>query len=263
MSSTVTSEINNILDPKLFQVIGSTPSSLKDSLLMCDIKGNKTIGMKYIALSIFAASVNKETLEKMFMQENMADLRTTISRVFVLNGKINMTAMSLSGHCFLTLNEMQNVKYAVEFRKKIGQNSIWDGPMAAGSISDKQRTILQEKSRMHSKESASGFANWFLDFTGTNFNANVSKQKSSSGVKGSKIPATEQSLASSSDDNITIEGNNKIPKDLYDFYIVDRLHTEEELKAEIDKNGIETTIRRIRKGRDSVRNDEGSSPTLA
>lgn len=158
--------INALLDPKLFQVIGSTPQSLKDSVQKCDIKGNRDLGMRFVALSTFAAAVNKPTVEQFFMQESLGQLRTTVSSQFTLNNQINMTALSLAGHCFLAIDSFSSINFIRELRKKMGQNSIWDGEMASGSMSEKQKGILKEKAKQHKKEHAAEFANWFMDYTG-------------------------------------------------------------------------------------------------
>jgi len=159
-------EIDNILNPRLNQVVGSTPESLKESILKLDFKNKRDVGARFAAMAFFAASVNKKTLEELYMSEAMGQVRVTIAREMTINNTVNMTAISLAGHCLLTVDDFSSVKYVSEFRKKMGQNSLWDGEFGSGSISEKQKEIYKQKKGLFDKERAKAFADWYCQYTG-------------------------------------------------------------------------------------------------
>lgn len=159
-------DINNLLDDKLFQVIGSTPASIADSLRKVDLSGKRVEGIQVVAISIFAAAVNKSTLETFLADTRFANVRSIIAAAISIQGRSNMTALTLLGHCFLTTDIAADITFAREFRKKLGQNHLWAGELTSGSLSDKQRKILQEKRRVTSEADARALGSGFLKFTG-------------------------------------------------------------------------------------------------
>jgi hypothetical protein len=239
--SNISTVLNSFLDPKLHQVIGSTPESLKIAIEACGIAGNSTLGVKMIAIAVFASSVNKSTVEAFFIEEKFSDLRIMVSKAVTLNGKINMTALSLAGHCFMTLDILSGTSYVVEFRKKIGQNSIWDGPLAAGSISDKQRDILKEKAKLHKRESAASFANWFISYTGIAKVQPIAAKTDAitGGLTGART--ITQILQSSTPGNAAYS----IPSHLTSYYIGTRGKTQADLDAMVTKYGVDEAINKI------------------
>jgi hypothetical protein len=158
--------INELLSDKLFQVIGSTPMSIAESLRKVDLKGKTKEGAMIFAIAIFAAAVNKATLETYIADSRFAEIRPIITASLSIQGKSNMTAMTLLGHCFLASGLANTVTFAQEFRKKMGQEHIWAGELNAGSLSDKQKSILLEKKRLTNREEATALGNGFLKWTG-------------------------------------------------------------------------------------------------
>jgi hypothetical protein len=162
----IASAVNAFLDPKIFQVIGSTPTSLRDHVKSANFKGKKDLGIKFMALSVFASAVNKGTMEGFLSEDGLGDLRALMSREFYLNNKPNMTALSLAGHCFVACDLLSEVTFVKAYRNKMGQGDIWAGDFGSGSISDKQKAILKEKAKVHKKEECVLFANCFLKWCG-------------------------------------------------------------------------------------------------
>jgi len=168
--------INELLAPVLFQVIGSTPESIADSIIDAKLGNQSVIGMKLAALSIFASAVNKATMEQFASTPPMADIRPTLSSNFSVGGKTNMTGLTLLGHCVLTSNLMDDIKFASEFRRKMGQNHLWAGDFANGSLSDKQKKILEEKKRLTNENSARLLGSGFFKFIGVDKNAYTAQE---------------------------------------------------------------------------------------
>lgn len=165
-NSNMTSEVNQILNPYLFQVIGSTPESIRDALKNSAVKGQPGSAIKLAALCVFSAAVNKATMEQFIAQPGMAEARPLVNTTFNISGKANMTGLTLLGHCLLTTKFADGITFAVEFRKKMGQNHLWEGNLESGSLSDKQKEILKEKKRVTSADSAMLLGAGFLKYSG-------------------------------------------------------------------------------------------------
>lgn len=159
-------EINNLLNDKLFQVIGSTPASIAENLLKIDLRGKKGVGIQIFAVAIFAAAVNKATLETFLADARFATVRPLLTSALSIQGKANMTALTLLGHCFLATDFASNVIFASEFRRKMGQDHLWAGQLESGSLSDVQKKILKEKQRVTNADDAKALGNGFLKYAG-------------------------------------------------------------------------------------------------
>jgi len=166
MSSSAKNDIDRLLADKLHQVIGSSPASVAESLVKMGLQNKKREGIQMFAVSIFAAAVNKATLETFLSDARFGDIRPLVTATLAIAGKPNMTALTLLGHCLLTTEMASNVTFSAEFRKKMGQASIWDGELSSGSLSDKQKAILAEKKRLIDAKSAKALGSGFLKFTG-------------------------------------------------------------------------------------------------
>lgn len=166
--SKITSEINDILNPYLFQVIGSTPESIRDSIKNSSLKANPAVASRLAAVCVFAAAVNKSTLENFIAKPELADARPIISSSFSISGRSNMTGLTLLGHCIMTTKFVDEIVFVREFRKKMGQDNLWAGNLDSGSLSDKQKEILKEKKRVTTQDSASLLGSGFFKFTGVN-----------------------------------------------------------------------------------------------
>jgi len=228
-------EINSILDPKIFQVVGSTPASLMDSVKEVGMENKRDLAVRFVALSIFSASVNKKTAEGLFMESDMGSLRTNISRKFTINNSLNMTALSLAGHCFLSIDTFSQISFAREFRKKMGQSSIWDGPLTSGSLSEKQRKILEEKAKVHTKASARDFADWFTSYTGIT----------------AKLKAPSSTPTGGSADALLTQ----IPADVLRY--ARSKYSDEKILEVLRARGLDATVKAYRKGMSSVE-EEGT-----
>lgn len=160
------SNINSLLEDKLYQVIGSTPASIAEALKKVDLKNKTDIGGQMFAICIFAAAVNKPTLETFIADSRFASVRPLINAALSISGRSNMTALTLLGHCFLTTDLASDVVFAAEFRKKMGQSNIWNGELESGSLSDVQKKILKEKKRITSEKEAKALGSGFLKHCG-------------------------------------------------------------------------------------------------
>lgn len=158
--------INNLLQPYLFQVIGSTPSSVCKSIKSAGLKGEREIGLQLAASCVFAAAVNKTTLEQFLLKPELQMVRPTIVSSFSISGKTNMTGLTLLGHCLMTSNLVDSIVFAKEFRNKMGQNSLWVGDFKSGSLSDKRKEILLEKKRVTDGTQAALLGSGFFKYVG-------------------------------------------------------------------------------------------------
>jgi hypothetical protein len=191
-STTFASDINSLLNDKLFQVIGSTPKSVAESIMKSDIRGKAKLGVEMFAIACFAAAVNKPTLESFMADPRFGTIRPLITATISINGKANMTAMTLLGHALLTTPEAGAVNFTAEFRKKMGQNHLWDGELNSGSLSDKQKEILKEKKRLTDGNAAKALGSGFLKLTGINSDP---MNKEESDLYNLAMPASTASTA--------------------------------------------------------------------
>jgi hypothetical protein len=158
--------MNGLLDPVLFQVIGSTPESIAGFIAKSGIKGEADPGVRLATIATFAAAVNKATMETFLSKPEMASVRSFIMNAFQVSGKVNMTALSLLGHCLMGSTFLDNVNFVTEFRRKMGQNDLWAGTLESGSLGEKQRKILQEKKRLTTAASAALLRSGFWKYIG-------------------------------------------------------------------------------------------------
>jgi len=158
--------VNQLLGDKLFQVIGSTPKSIAESLSKIDLRGKTNEGAQLFAISVFSAAVNKATLETFLADSRFSAIRPLISASMSIQGRANMTALTLLGHCLMTTPLARDVNFSSEFRKKMGQEHLWAGELSSGSLSDKQKEILKEKKRLTDETAAKALGSGFLKLTG-------------------------------------------------------------------------------------------------
>lgn len=266
MASAAFDSINNLLQDKLFQVIGSTPRSIADSLQKVDFRGRTNEGAQLFAVSIFAAAVNKSTLETFLADTRFAAIRPLINAALSIQGRSNMTAMTLLGHCFMTTDEASRIQFASEFRKKMGQNHLWDGELNSGSLSDKQRGILKEKRRLTDLEEAKALANGFLKLTGLK-SGNMSSLESemfgpgvttsSSASAGNSMPAglsppratnSRGSPSMSGMSRVNVPGSEvvDVPTDVYNYRKNTLGQSESDIVASISARGVSDFVTRTR-----------------
>jgi hypothetical protein len=164
--TSVPTVMNAILDPVISQVIGSTPESLVDAVKGAELRNKSKTAMQLASVSIFAAAVNKSTLETFASGDAVSEARPAIRSTLSIQGKTNMTALTLLGHCLLTTAAFDSVRFVQELRLKLGVRHLWDGDLSTGSTSEKQRKIYEEKKRKTNVNSARLFASGFLKWTG-------------------------------------------------------------------------------------------------
>jgi len=158
--------MNELLNPFLFQVIGSTPTSIRDSVIESGVKGKPEEGMGLATVCVFAAAVNKAVTENFLTKPELDFARRIIMQNFVVSGKLNMTGVTLLGHCLMTSPIMDSVDFVREFRLKMGQDSLWKGDFSKGSLSDKRKGILLEKKRVTDENQARLLGSGFFKFCG-------------------------------------------------------------------------------------------------
>jgi hypothetical protein len=159
-------DINKLLEDHLFQVIGSTPKSVMNSLKKVELKDKTREGAYLLSVAIFSAAVNKPTMESFLAKPEFANVRPMINAALSIQGRANMTAFTLLGHCILTTEFAKDIVFAREFRNKLGQDHLWAGNLESGSLSEKQKTILKEKRRQTSETEAKLLGSGYLKWTG-------------------------------------------------------------------------------------------------
>jgi len=197
-------DINSLLNDKLFQVIGSTPASIAESLRKIDLKGRKAEGAQIFSIAVFAAAVNKATLENFLAEPRFGKVRPLITAALSIQGRSNMTALTLLGHCFLATELSSKVTFTAEFRKKMGQDHLWAGSLESGSLSDKQRGILKEKKRVTDEDDAKALGNGFLKLVGINTNTMTAREAEFFGMGNTNEPTAP--AASSAPDRSSVTG---------------------------------------------------------
>lgn len=145
MSAATLASMEEILFDVIHQVTGSTPTSLRDVVKNAGLIGNPQIASKFATACIFAAAVNKPTVENFVTQPVVAECRNVINVGFTINGKINMSALSLLGHCMMTAPILDDLTFVVKFRERMGQKHIWDGTLSDKNLSKKQLEIFNSK----------------------------------------------------------------------------------------------------------------------
>jgi len=234
--STVTAEamkanINRILDPLLFQVVGSTPSSLRDSIKNSTLKGQATPASLLACAAVFACAVNKPTLDNFISKQELADVRPTISSSFSISGKTNMTGLTLLGHCIMTTDFVSGINFCVEFRRKMGQDHLWAGNLSTGSLSEKQKKILEEKKRVTNEKEARLFGSGFFKFTGLDMTPYTVDESTFWGERSTALPrdsrsgplprSPPRSSSSSATMEVTLPDGStaSIPRAVGEFYL--------------------------------------------
>lgn len=254
--------MNAILDPFLFQVVGSTPESVRDSIKKTNLKSNPTVAANFICACIFAAAVNKATMEGFISKPELSDARPIISTAFSVQGRANMTGMTLLGHCILTTNFVNSLTFAIEFRKKMGQDNLWDGNLTGGSLSEKQKEILLEKKRVTPKASAMFLGSGFLKYSGivneqyspdeadfwgeviTGSTTRTAYEQAQTSSQHKARPSTSASPprapVRSAFYNVPMGDGTvvQIPRDVAEYYLAVNNNDESRLAASIGKRGI-------------------------
>jgi len=240
--------IDNILDKRIHQVIGSTPESLRTTCEGTNMKNNPDVAAKFVALSVLAAAVNKETIGKAATESDFMDLAMVIRSGFYLNGTVNMTALSLAGHCFVACDKFSKIRFVAEFRKKMGQDNLWDGNFDSGSISAKQKEIFIERKKAQDRKKCVDFADWFVSWSGLDQKLRTGARvgTSSRGRGGSSAPSSRGRGASKPEEQATATASASLPEDLVDFYFNEIGRTQTDLDESVRKHGLEKIIRSIR-----------------
>lgn len=165
-NSDVVLKMDDILEEFMVNVTASTPEHLT---LLCHESGmfnNRQAIIQFIGICIFSSAVNKEAVSNALMKEKFQDVRPVINAKFSVNGAVNMTALNLAGHCFLTKSMCKKTKFGRAWGTKLGQDNLWAGSLDGGQLSELQRKILKEKAAKIPKESAKAFADTFFQNAG-------------------------------------------------------------------------------------------------
>lgn len=249
----VDSAIDTLLNPRLHHVVGTTPESLRTSVETAGIEGKKAEAASLSALALFAASVNKKAVIDFYKSRDGETIRNVIVKSFTLNNEVNMTAISVLGHCLYTIDDFDNVKYVQQFRSRMGQKSIWAGDMSAGSMSDQQKKIIQQRKNNISLESAKEFANWYVEYTGL---------RSAKKARPATGKTTDKGLASGTTKTTRdTSAVAKIPDDLEEYWFDTLNRSNDDFQELVDKRGFENAINKIR--RDMARQASGEVPAAS
>jgi len=164
-SDAYANSINDVLNAYLHQVTGSTAESLKDMVKKAGLQGNAPLAAKFTIVCIFAAAVNKSTVESLIASNDLADVRGLIGSSFSIQSKPNMSALSLLGHAMLTSKFCDKINFAQKFREKIGQRNIWEQDLSRDRLSDKQHEIFTQKKKNNDAKSAQLLGNGYFKVT--------------------------------------------------------------------------------------------------
>lgn len=246
----IASRANALLDPVLFQVVGSTPDGLRDSLKKAKLRAERDLGILLAVVCVFAAAVNKATMESYVAQPEFSDLRPLLGSVFAIQNRINMTALTLLGHCFLTAGALDDVTFVKEFRLKMGQRNIWDGNLESGNLGEKQLKILKEKARVTPSEKARLLGVGFFKYVGLDATPMTPSEASFWGEASAASPS--RSIAPPSPPRATTTEGYKVylsngsvatvPTYLADYYMRVNNTDESGLAKSVEGRGVDNWI---------------------
>lgn len=273
-SSAAVAKINGYLSPYMFQVIGSTPTSVMESIKKANIRNNADSGIGLATTAIFAAAVNKSTLETFLAQAEMVAARSVVSVGFSISGKTNMTGLTLLGHCLLTTSFISSISFVKEFRNKMGQDDIWAGDFKTGSLSDKRKEILLEKKRVTNENQAILLGSGYFKYIGVDNTAwtqaeadfwmltetarPAAKPFVSASGSGAGSGSTPVAAPRRGNMNITLSDNSvvTVTSRAYDFYMGRNNNDINKLIESIEHNGATAWNEKytdiVDKGKDSV-----------
>lgn len=164
MSESFETFANNLLQSQLHLVVGSTPESIRDEIIKSGLADNLDQAKAFVMACLVAAASVKKATDAFIADAKMSLARQAIAQVANLNGATNMSVLVLAGHCFMTTSFMNNVKFVVEFRKRMGQDHLWAGDFAAGSTSDKRKVILRQHKTKSTEAVAKAFGSGFFKY---------------------------------------------------------------------------------------------------
>jgi len=285
MSDSITT-INSLLADHLFQVIGSTPKSIADNLKKLDLKDKTDEGSRLVAVAVFSAAVNKSTMENYLAKPEFTSIRQLVLTAMSIQGRSNMTAFTLLGHCLLTTSIVDDVIFVSEFRKKMGQKHLWENSLDNGQLSDKQKGILKEKKRVTNETDARLLGSGFLKWTGIDSKAMTSAEAEFWGIATARTTtpprrgniqapvgytsprARGTTFATSSSaqptGNVTVpvtrESTADIPEDVFNYRKNVLNQTDSDISASLNNHGFQEFVSRTR---EMMRIDPDGSKTTS
>jgi len=170
-------------------VTGSTPASIKDMLKLANIAGNSHIAMKLATIGIYAAAVNKSTLESFIAKAAVQEARTVVANQFSIQGKANMSALSLFGHCLLTSDFIDGINFVDQFRARLGQRHIWEKDLEQDRLSKEQFKIFNQKKSSSPKSDAFNLGKGYFKYVGLDERAMTSEEAAFWGVTVTPVEA--------------------------------------------------------------------------
>jgi hypothetical protein len=223
-------------------VIGSTPESLRDSLKSSAVKSNPKAALQLVSVAILAVAVNKPTLENFAAKPEITDARPIINSSMSISGRVNMTSLTLLGHCLLTTTIISNIKMAVAFQKKMGQDNLWAGNLEAGSLSVKQKEILKDKKEKINKDTAFLLGSGFWKFSGLDKTAYTIEEAVFWGEQVQYANVSPPPSRQSESGMYSVAGPSgriyKVPVVLAEFYKTAFKKNDVELGSSIESRGI-------------------------
>jgi hypothetical protein len=181
-SQTTKDSFNGILNEYIHQVTGSTPSSIKDMLKLGNVAGNDQVAMKLATIGIYAAAVNKSTLESFIARAPVQEARTIVGNQFSIQGKANMSALSLFGHCLLTSDFIDGINFVDQFRARLGQRHIWEKDLEQERLSKEQFKIFNQKKSSSPRNDAFNLGRGYFKIVGLDKRAMTAEEAAFWGV---------------------------------------------------------------------------------
>lgn len=148
----------------MFQVIGSTPVSIKEELVNSGLEGDSAAGAQLASICLLASATVKRVVEEVLIKNEFSEARKVVNKSLSLNGKVNMSALTLIGHCLLTTSIVDDVHFAKASRTRLGQRHLWDGELNSGQLSEKQTKIMKERRGNISVRDATLLGSGFFKF---------------------------------------------------------------------------------------------------
>jgi len=277
-------KINSTLEPVLFQVIGSTPQSVMESIKSTNLKDNTEAAISLTTICLFAIAVNKSTMENFSTKSDVSEARPMIRSAFSIQGSPNMTSLTLLGHSLMTTKIIERIDFCKQLRLKFGQAHIWAGNFSTGAVSDKQKGILLEKAQKinfeHAKLLASGFlkytridtspyTNEEMQFWGIQSDSRQSARAEGSTAGGPRIPIVPPDSVRAhpttwKDEYIKLSDGSEVlvPGDVVEYYLTALQRDRIALAASIAGRGLQNLINSMRQARlrdPEMRGSQGST----
>lgn len=170
--------LGDILDKFVVFASGADPELLYNKVSEL----TKTNGFNFLkhfyGACIIASVAQRNTVKEFLKQGDSSYASKVILEAFSIKGELNVSELSLIGHCIIAATSNTKNKLIIAFRDRIKGENIWDIGRRDVRVSEKQLEIFREKALRFDLNKAKEFGKKMLELT---VKAMQSEAKSGSG----------------------------------------------------------------------------------